>query len=70
MDRRDGKCKKCYVGCPSNTLPLTCLIHGPGQSSDKYTFLGNFGKKYSAGRPSKDIKYENINKRNKEVIIW
>ena len=37
-----------------NRSKQTCLIHGPGNSSDECKVLGDFGSRYSKSRPTKD----------------
>ena len=32
----------------------TCLIHGPGSSSEECKVIGDFGTKYATSRPTKD----------------
>ena len=48
-----GKRRKRYVYRLSGELK-TCLIHGPGHSSDEFKVLGNFGAKCAKGKPNKD----------------
>ena len=52
MGERDGKRKKRYVDRPTGQSK-TCLIHGPVHSSDKCKILGDFGAKYTKGKPTK-----------------
>ena len=35
MSESAGKRKKKYVDCPKDISKLTCIIHGPGNSSDE-----------------------------------
>ena len=43
---------------------LTCLIHGPGNSSDECKVLNYFGNKYSIGGPFKEHRwYPTTNKK-------
>ena len=39
-------------------MKLTCLIHVPGNSSDEYKILGDFGNKYDKVGPTKDHGHE------------
>ena len=54
MDKRAVKCKQRCVDQISYLLQLTCLIHGPGHSSDEYKVLNYFGTKYSKVSPFKE----------------
>ena len=47
MSERAGKHRKSYVYHLQDISKLTCLIHGPGHSSDEFKVLGDFGSKYS-----------------------
>ena len=53
-----GKRRKRYVDNPKDRLKLTCLIHVPGNSSDEYKILGDFGNKYDKVGPTKDHGHE------------
>ena len=46
MSDSTGKHRKRYVDHPNDIYKLTCLVYGPGNSSDKYKVLGDFGFKY------------------------
>ena len=48
-----GKHRKSYVDRPTGKLK-TCLIHGPGHSSEECKVLGDFGTKYAKSRPTED----------------
>ena len=54
---------------------LSCLIHGPGNSSDECKVLGEFGSKYYKIRPNKDRRHEpatknkfNRHKQNNAIV--
>ena len=49
---------KRYLDHPKDRSKLTCLIHGPGNSSDECNVLGDFGFKYSKIRTIKDYRQE------------
>ena len=53
MSEIDENQRKRYIDHPKDILKLTCLIHGPGNSSYKCKFLGDFGTKYAKDRPTK-----------------
>ena len=48
-----GRRRNIYVD-RSERKSKTCLIHGPGYSSDECKVLGDFGAKYAKGKPTKD----------------
>ena len=48
-----GKCRKRHVDSPTGKSK-SCIIHGPGHSSDVCKVLGDFGTKYANIRPTKD----------------
>ena len=48
------KFRKWNVYHPKNRSKQTCIIHGPGHSSDECKVLGDFGYRYSKIRPTKD----------------
>ena len=48
-----GKRRKRHVDIPTGKSK-TCLIHGPGHSSEECKVLGDFGTKYVNIRPIKD----------------
>ena len=50
MGKRSGNRKQGYVNCPHDQSKLTCLIHGPGHSSEQNKLLNYFATKYSKGR--------------------
>ena len=52
-----GKRKKKHAGHTSNrpTGEKTCLLHGPGHSSEECRVLKYYSKKYAAQRPNKGI---------------
>ena len=47
MSESSDNRRKRYVYHPKGKSKPTCLIHGPGNSSDKYKVLGDFGSKYA-----------------------
>ena len=47
-----GKRRKMHVDIPSGKSK-TCLIHGPGHSSEECKVLGDFGTKYNNSRHNK-----------------
>ena len=49
--------KKSYVDPPKDKSKLTCLIHGPGHSSDECNVLGDFISKYFRIRPTSDRRH-------------
>ena len=53
MSKSAGKRRNIYVD-PPKSESKTCLIHGPGYSSDEWKVLGDFGSKYVEIRPTKD----------------
>ena len=50
------KHRKRYVEHNKDRSQLSCLIHGPGHSSDECKVLGFFGTKYAKGEPTKDCR--------------
>ena len=68
MSESSDKRRKIYVDNPKGESKSTCLIHGPGHSSDKYKVLGNFGSKYSKIRhtDNRGHKPENRNKYTRQ----
>ena len=62
------KRRKCYVDYPKGKYKPTCLIHGPGHSSDKYKVLGDFGSNYAKIRHTNNRghKPENRNKYTRQ----
>ena len=63
MGKHAGRCKKRYVDCPIEISQLTCLIHGPGHSSDECKVLDNFGTKYAKCRPFKESRVNPTTKK-------
>ena len=53
MSESAVKRRKRYADQLKDISKLTCLIHGPGNSSYKCKFLGDFGTKYAKDRPTK-----------------
>ena len=53
MSEIAGKRRKSYIDHLKDKSKLICLIHGPGNSSDKCKILGEFGTKYDNIRPTK-----------------
>ena len=66
-----GKRRKRYVDHLRDRKKYTCLIHGPGHSSDECKVLGDFGSKYYKGRPTKERGHHtiDINKFNRKQEI-
>ena len=54
MSERSGKHRKIYIDYPEGNSKPTCLIHGPGHSSDGCKIMGDFFSKYAKTRPTKD----------------
>ena len=54
MSKSAVNCRKSYVDHSEDRSKPTCIIHGPGNSSDECKVLGDFGSKYSKIRPTKD----------------
>ena len=52
------KHRKRYVYHPKGRLKLTCLINVPGNSSDGFKVIGDFGTNYAKERPTKDLRQE------------
>ena len=50
MGKHSGKRKQRYVDHPRDQSKLTCLIHGPGNSSDERKVLNDFSTEYAKGR--------------------
>ena len=53
ISESSGKRRKIYVDYPMGKSK-TCLIHGPGNSSDECKVLGDFGSKYAKTGRTKD----------------
>ena len=53
MSESAGKLRKRYIYYPEGKPKPTCLIHGPGHSSDECEDLGDLGSKYVKSRPTK-----------------
>ena len=53
-----GKRRKRCVDRSKDRSRQTCLVHGPGCSSDEFKVLAGFGDKYSKIRPTKDHGHE------------
>ena len=49
-----SKHRKIYVDYPKGKFKPTCLINGPGNSSDECKVLGYYGSKYVKSRANKD----------------
>ena len=63
MSETSSKRRKRYVEYPKGESK-TCLIHGPGHSSDEFKFLVDFVSKYVKIRPTK-YRVHNTVTRNK-----
>ena len=64
MSESSGKLRKSYVYHPKDRSKLTCLIHGPGHSSDECKVLVDFGSKYSKSRPTKECGHDPTTNKN------
>ena len=53
MGESAGKQRKRYVDYPSGESKI-CIINGPGNSSDIYKVLVDFGANYAKVKPTKD----------------
>ena len=53
MGMRASKGKQIYIDHPRYRSKLTCLIHGPGHSSDECRVINYFDTKYEKCRPFK-----------------
>ena len=58
INKSSGKWRKGYVDHPKDRSKLTCIIHGPVNSSDKCKVLGEFGSRCAKLRPIKDHSQE------------
>ena len=58
-----GKRRKRYIDHLKDILRLTCIIHGPGNSSDECKVLVDFGTMYDKGSPTKDCRQEPASKK-------
>ena len=58
MGKCSGRRKQNYIDCPRDQSKLTCLIHGPGNLSDEWKLLNDFGTEYSKVRTFKDHSQE------------
>ena len=54
MGKQTGKRKKNCVYHLRDQLKLTCLVHGPGYTTDECKALNGFGTKYAKGRDFKE----------------
>ena len=63
MSERSIKRRKTYVDHPKDKTKPICLIHSPGNSSDKCKVLGDFGSKYAKSSPTKDLMYDTKNRK-------
>ena len=61
MSESSGKIRKSYVDYPKDRSKLTCLIHGPGHSSDECKVLVEFGFKYYKSMATKDCRHDSAN---------
>ena len=57
MSEITGKRRNIYVDHPKIRSKITCLIHGPGNSSDDCQVFGEFVNKYDKYRPNKDCSH-------------
>ena len=58
MSKIYGKRKKRYVECTGDQSQLTCLINGPGHSSDELEVLNDFSSKCNKIRLKKECRQE------------
>ena len=63
MSERSVKRRKTYVDHPKDKTKPICLIHSPGNSSDKCKVLGDFGSKYAKSSPNKDHRHDPATKK-------
>ena len=61
-----GNLIKRYIDRLKDISKLTCLIHGPGNSSDECEVLDEFGTKNSKGRPAKYLRQELATRKSLE----
>ena len=54
MGKRSGKRNQGYVDHPRRISQLTCLVHDPGYSSNKFKLINNFGTKYTQSETFKE----------------
>ena len=68
MSESYDKHRNIYVDYLKGKYKPTCLIHGPGNSSDKYKVLGDFGSKYAKIRhtDNRGHNHESINKYTRQ----
>ena len=60
MSERSGKRRKISVDYLKGKYKPTCLIYGPGHSSDECKVLGEFVSKYSKIRTTKDSRDDTV----------
>ena len=67
MSKSSDNHRKTYVDYSAG-MSKTCLIHGPGNSSDECKILGDFGCKYVKSIPTKDRGHDTVpgNKFNRQ----
>ena len=69
MIKRDGIHKKRYVNHPRDQSKLTCLIRGPGHSSDECKVLSYFVSKNTKSRLNKERSQELTLKKIKRKML-
>ena len=74
MSKRAGKRKQGYVDHLRYRLKLTCIIHGPGNSSDECKVLNYFGSKYTKSRDyeenGQDPAFKKKFGNSKKKMLW
>ena len=63
MGKCTGKCKQIYVDRSGKISQTTCIINGPGHSSDEYKMLNDFDNIYTKVRPFKERRKEPATKK-------
>ena len=63
MSESAGKRRKRYVDHWKDRSKPTCIIHGPGHSSDKCRFLGDLSSRYATKISTKDCGHDNANRK-------
>ena len=64
MSESAGKRSKRYEYHLNDRSKITCIIYGPGHSSDEYKVLGDFGSNYAKIRPNKDHRHDPATNKN------
>ena len=69
MIERPSNRIKSYVDHPKDRSKITCLIHGPGNSSYECDVLGDLGSKYYKISPTKDHRQDPTTKNIFQTAI-